>query len=71
MSEFKFECPHCHQRMSCDEQFSGRQIKCPGCNHLINIPHVPGKTAQYQPESGKTWATFVPPPKAKPPQKPE
>jgi hypothetical protein len=28
---------------------------------LIRIPHVPGKTVQYKPESGKTWATFVPP----------
>lgn len=51
--------------MACDEQFAGRQIKCPGCNHLINIPHAPGKTAQYQPESGLTWATHVPPPRKK------
>jgi hypothetical protein len=27
---------------------------------LIRIPPVPGQTAQYTPESGKTWATFVP-----------
>jgi DNA-directed RNA polymerase subunit RPC12/RpoP len=69
MAEFKFECPHCHQHMACDEQFSGRQIQCPGCNHLINIPHVPGKTAEYRPESGQTWATFMPPANLKPPPK--
>jgi hypothetical protein len=46
--------------LQCDEQFSGREIQCPGCNHLIRIPSIPGKTVQYNPESGKTWATFVP-----------
>ena len=68
MSEYKFECPHCRQHMLCDEQFSGRQVKCPSCNHLINIPAVPGKTAQYQPESGMTWQTYVAPPNVKPPK---
>jgi hypothetical protein len=67
MSEFKFECPHCKQRMSCDDQFAGRQIKCPACSHLINIPHAPGQTADYKPESGMTWATHVPPPNVPPP----
>lgn len=60
MSDLKFSCPRCEQHLQCDEQFSGREIQCPACNHLIRIPPVPGKTAQYAPESGKTWATFVP-----------
>jgi hypothetical protein len=59
MSEFKFDCPHCHQHLQCEEQFSGREIQCPSCNVLIRIPAVPGKTAQYQPESGMTWATHL------------
>jgi DNA-directed RNA polymerase subunit RPC12/RpoP len=64
MKQFKFECPHCHQHLACDEEHSGRQIQCPGCNHLIRVPPVPGKTADYQPESGNTWATYIPPGKA-------
>jgi hypothetical protein len=60
MSEYKFACPHCGQHLQCDEQLSGREIQCPNCHHLLHIPPVPGKTAQYSPESGKTWATFVP-----------
>jgi hypothetical protein len=71
MSEFKFECPHCQQHLACDEQFSGRQIQCPGCNHLIRIPPVPGKTVEHQPQSGMTWATHVPPPQPNPPPKGE
>lgn len=66
MKELKFECPHCKQHLACDENHSGKQIQCPGCNHLIRIPSVPGKTSQYSPESGKTWATFIPPGDAKP-----
>ncbi|HEY1661283.1 MAG TPA: hypothetical protein VGI03_02600 [Verrucomicrobiae bacterium] len=61
MNEFKFSCSQCQQPLQCDEQFSGREIQCPACHHLIRIPPVPGKTVQYEPESGKTWATFVPP----------
>ena len=59
MSEFKFSCPHCQQHLLCDEQFSGSEIQCPNCHHLLHIPPVPGKTADYKPEAGKTWATFV------------
>jgi DNA-directed RNA polymerase subunit RPC12/RpoP len=70
MSEFKFECPHCGQHLACDTQFSGRQIQCPSCHHLIHIPPAPGQTNQYQPESGMTWATFAPPAAPKPPPKP-
>jgi DNA-directed RNA polymerase subunit RPC12/RpoP len=59
MAEFKFSCSHCDQHLQCDESLSGRQIQCPHCNTLIRIPPAPGKTAAYQPESGKTWGTFV------------
>jgi len=61
MSQFKFSCPHCQQHLQCEEQLSGRQIQCPNCHVLIRIPPVPGHTADYKPESGKTWATFVSP----------
>lgn len=77
MSDFKFSCPHCKQHLQVNEQFSGRQIQCPNCHHLIRIPPAPGKTAEYKPESGMTWATFVPPandpanPPKLPPKKPK
>lgn len=60
MSEFKFFCPHCQQHLQCEEQLAGREIQCPACHVLLRIPPAPGQTAQYNPESGKTWATFVP-----------
>ena len=68
MSEFKFSCPHCQQHMQCEEQLAGREIQCPACHALIRIPPVPGQTAQYNPESGKTWATFVPSGNVQPPK---
>jgi len=60
MKEFKFACPQCGQHLKCDEEFSGREIECPACHVLMRIPPVPGRTAAYKPESGKTWATFAP-----------
>jgi hypothetical protein len=60
MSDFKFSCPHCQQHLMCDEKFSGREIQCPACNKLMWIPPIPGRTAQFVKESGKTWATYMP-----------
>ncbi len=62
MSDFKFSCPHCDQHIRCDEKLAGRQIQCPGCNHLIVIPASPAQAEQgnYKADSGMTWATFVP-----------
>ena len=51
MSEFKFNCPHCDQHLKADGGFSGRQIQCPNCDHLIRIPPAPGQIADYKPES--------------------
>jgi hypothetical protein len=67
MSDFKFNCPHCNQHLKCDEAASGRQIQCPNCNHLIRIPPLPGKTADYNPESGMTWNTHIGAGRAEPP----
>jgi hypothetical protein len=60
MADFKFECPHCKQHLKCNTTDSGRQVQCPSCHVLIRIPPVPGQTANYKPEQGKTWDTFVP-----------
>ena len=68
MNQFKFSCLHCEQHLQCDEQASGREIQCPNCHHLIRVPAIPGRTAEYSPESGKTWATFVPSGNAPPPK---
>ncbi len=72
MSDFKFSCPHCEQHLQCNETMSGRQIVCPTCKHLIVIPASPIQVAQgdYQPESGKTWQTYVPVPIPRPPAAP-
>ena len=55
-SEFKFYCSHGDQPLKCDPCHAGRQIQCPGCNHLIRIPNPPPGTgfAQVHPASGQT-----------------
>jgi hypothetical protein len=61
-NEFKFYCSHCDQPLKCEPQFAGRQIQCPGCQHLIRIPNPPAGMGftQVQPESGRTWDTHPP-----------
>lgn len=40
MSDIKFECSNCRQHLACEEQDAGKQIQCPACNQLIQIPEV-------------------------------
>ncbi len=44
MSEFKFACPHCEQRIAVDAQASGQTIECPGCRLPIVVPAPPPDT---------------------------
>ena len=71
MNEYKFSCPHCEQHLSCDEALCGRQIQCPGCNHLITIPVSEARAAEGHKtvQSGRTWDTFLPLPLPKIDQK--
>jgi len=64
MSQIKFQCSHCGQRLECDGQFAGSQIQCPACNGLILVPPVLVKTA---PALKKTGMTYVPESWQKPP----
>lgn len=41
MSDFKFLCPECGQKILCDSSLSGAQITCPGCQKTITIPSAP------------------------------
>ena len=41
MSEFKFACPSCNQRIAADPTWSGQQIQCPVCKAQIAVPAAP------------------------------
>src|SRR5437879_9511565 len=38
MSDLKFECPSCNQRMECDRALGGDVIHCPKCCAELRIP---------------------------------
>jgi len=40
MSEFKFSCPQCGQKMFGDDQYAGTQIACPACQNEIVVPRA-------------------------------
>ncbi|HLX96704.1 MAG TPA: hypothetical protein VKU37_13245 [Verrucomicrobiae bacterium] len=48
MSEFKFACPVCGQRMAVDSSASGAQVECPTCFQIIVVPKAPAEGSKYQ-----------------------
>jgi hypothetical protein len=41
MSDFKFACPHCGQRIACDKSLINTHINCPTCEREIIVPAAP------------------------------
>jgi hypothetical protein len=62
MSEFKFFCPQCGQRLSAEDSWAGNQIQCPNCQNNITIPAPLGAVAS----AGLKVASAAPPPIASP-----
>lgn len=48
MSEFKFACPVCGQRMAVDSSASGAQVECPTCFQIVIVPKAPAEGSKYQ-----------------------
>jgi DNA-directed RNA polymerase subunit RPC12/RpoP len=67
MSQLKFNCSHCGQRLECEDQFGGSQISCPTCKKLTLVPAAAAKASPAMPKSGMT---FVPESWGKPPSQP-
>lgn len=40
MSEHKFNCLVCGQRIACDSELAGAQITCPGCDAIVTVPQT-------------------------------
>jgi len=32
------QCPSCSKKMSVDDKYAGRQVKCPGCGAVLQVP---------------------------------
>lgn len=43
MSDFKFNCSSCGQRLSGDERYAGLQITCPSCGQSVVVPTTTAK----------------------------
>ncbi len=42
----KFECPHCHSRLSAEAEHYGRTVICPECSQPISVPKPPSAEPQ-------------------------
>jgi DNA-directed RNA polymerase subunit RPC12/RpoP len=43
MAEIKIICPNCGRTFECSKRYRGREINCPGCNHLVPLPQRRGR----------------------------
>ena len=83
MSEIKFSCPECGQKISCESSYSGTSIPCPTCHKSLTVPAAtagpaPGPISLApMPPLGQTVAPPLaanslpqspPPPSSAPPQ---
>jgi len=46
MSDFKFTCSECGQKISCDTSSRGRPITCPACGKPLTVPAAPAAAAE-------------------------
>jgi hypothetical protein len=49
MSELKFYCPRCNQKIVCDELLSGQQVQCPSCQVTLMVPQAQSAAASPPP----------------------
>ena len=49
MAELTFDCPHCRQPITCDDQWAGQQIQCPACQGAIIVPAKPAGAPGHNP----------------------
>ena len=66
MSEFKFACPVCGQRMAVDSSASGAQVECPTCFQIIIVPKAPAAGSKYQLSATQYLKPIMLPPPPKP-----
>ena len=66
MSEFKFACPVCGQRMAVDSSATGAQVECPTCFQIVIVPKAPTEGSKYQLSATQYLKPVILPPPPKP-----
>jgi DNA-directed RNA polymerase subunit RPC12/RpoP len=66
MSEFKFACPVCGQRMAVDSSATGAQVECPTCFQIVIVPKAPTVGSKYQLSATQYLKPVILPPLPKP-----
>ena len=66
MSDFKFPCPKCGQKILCDTSNAGMQIPCPSCQTALTVPPPP-PTAPVTAAPGKLSIKHTAPAQHAPP----
>lgn len=70
MSDFKFFCPECGQKIAYDETYSGLPITCPACQKSVVAPPVLAAVAQSGPAIPVSAGSSAPRPISAPEKRP-
>ncbi len=70
MSEFKFSCPSCGQKIKVDATAAGRQFDCPACQSKLVVPAAPKKPGELAPATLLKAKSATSPAKASAPSAP-
>jgi DNA-directed RNA polymerase subunit RPC12/RpoP len=62
MSEFKFLCPECGQKILGDAAYRGTQINCPACQKNITVPGAPAAAPTPPAPAAVSASSMSPPP---------
>ena len=60
MSDFKFNCPHCQQRLSADPRLVGVEVDCPSCSSRVVVPAPPSTESTASPSPDGTSSKVCP-----------
>jgi hypothetical protein len=71
MSEVKFFCPHCNQKIQCDDAWGAQKIQCPACQGELIVPQAQAApSAPPPPVPAPPPAAAARPSAARPPASP-
>jgi len=62
MSDIKFACIHCGQRLSCNQAFAGQRLSCPACQRSILVPWAPAEYETLRTSGASTLEADLPAP---------
>ena len=56
----EFVCQSCNNSLRVEDQFAGKQARCPSCGHINNIPSIPPTSEEFPATAGPSESKPAP-----------